>query len=80
MTIDKAIKKIQGRMDTCFLNDEPYPSELSMAISALEKQKPKKPSLPDLCDRMYCMKCGASVAARHNYCCMCGQKLKEVNR
>lgn len=38
MTPKEAIKKIQERIDTDFLNGEPFPTELEMAIEALEKQ------------------------------------------
>lgn len=38
MTPKEAIKKIQARIDTDFLNGEPFPTELEMAIEALEKQ------------------------------------------
>ena len=37
MTPEEAIKKIQARIDTDFLNNEPFPTELEMAIEALEK-------------------------------------------
>lgn len=38
MTPREAIDKIQARIDTDFLNGEPFPTELEMAIEALEKQ------------------------------------------
>lgn len=51
MTIEEVIKKLKARIDDDFVNDEPYPYDLKIAIEALEKQAPKKPTLIE--DKMY---------------------------
>lgn len=54
MTPREAIIKIQARIDTDFLNDEPFPTELHMAMDALDKQTPNKS------DHGCCPRCNTS--------------------
>lgn len=76
MTNVEAVKSIVARIDTCFLNDEPFPEDLSLAIKAIEKQMPKKVKgkYP-----FYCPSCGTKVSPGP-YCWKCGQRVEFERR
>ena len=88
MTIEEAINVMHGykRLDEYMKNTNRLPA-CYMAISALEKQIPKKPTydgygyMPDgtfLWDKWLCPNCKSSydvVYDDYNYCPVCGQRI-----
>ena len=87
MTREEAIKMIQTRIDTDFMNDEPFPEDLNLAIEALEKAIPMKPIYRNEYMHNYgeCPRChGESlkhngllglVFSGHGFCDGCGQAI-----
>lgn len=79
MTSEEAIKKIQERIDIAFIDDEPFPEELQVAIEALEKQIPKK--VLDMKFFAKCPACNAIQTKTHfifvgvHYCDNCCQAI-----
>ena len=74
------IKKAKAHFDygiKCDIFSEPVTSYAKMAISALEKQIPKKPGIPfDSIHQEYeCPKCPHRVDKTQLYCDKCGQAL-----
>ena len=89
MTESEAIKELQDFIDLPFgsnVSDE----AAKLAIQALDKQIPKKPTFDhNISDTisMFCCECGNLIKIKHdigtmnnnsapNYCSNCGQKLK----
>lgn len=85
MTEKEAVKIIQGDIDTAFLNGLPFPIELRLAISALEKRIPQK-AVEGYLGTMYCPCCGYIVRSEDfdiggivieedEFCPNCGQHI-----
>lgn len=83
MTEREAIKRIKECRNTPNFQPYIYMNEaLNMAIKALEKQMPKKPTeINDECGYFECPTCGDLIYAEgarfkeHKYCLSCGRKL-----
>lgn len=76
MTNEEAIR-ILGRMLDEFCNEDSYAPEckdaVDMAISALEKQMPKKPEYEGW---LYCPICGKDILMEgYKFCPDCGQRI-----
>ena len=89
MNNQEAIRLIRNHPTMCEFPDaygKPYYDAVDMAISALEKQIPKKPTVP--VDTWLCPSCGESVEyqqklgdnvlyhGQHDFCPKCGQAIE----
>lgn len=72
--IKKAIHHFKYGVD-CDIFSEPVTSYAKTAISALEKQMPKKPIKTPDNHKWFCPTCHNPIRLGRNHCCNCGQKI-----